>query len=120
MTDNEIIKVLECCKDIGGCFVCPLYTTDGNRCTETVIVAALDLIQRQQKRIERLKDNLDAVLSERADHSEAIEEFADRVVEQLKESSKIYCEEYDQRENNLYLLDAIDILKEMVGGSNDR
>lgn len=35
----------------------------------------------------------------------------DKVIEQLKDSSKIYCEEYKQRENNLYLLDAIDIVK---------
>ena len=59
MTDNEIIKALKCCKDIGGCFVCPLYTTDGNRCTETVIVAALDLIQRQQKRMDRIVERLE-------------------------------------------------------------
>lgn len=59
MTDNEIIKVLECCKDIGGCFVCPLYTTDGNRCTETVIVAALDLIQRQQERMDKIVEQLE-------------------------------------------------------------
>lgn len=35
----------------------------------------------------------------------------DKVVEQLKDSSRIYCEEYKQRENNLYLLDAIEIVK---------
>lgn len=35
----------------------------------------------------------------------------DKVVEQLKDSSKTYCEEYHQRENNLYLLDAIEIVK---------
>ena len=62
MTDKEIIKALECCKDIGGCFVCPLYTTDGNRCTETVIVAALDLIQRQQERMDRIVEQLEEEL----------------------------------------------------------
>ena len=35
----------------------------------------------------------------------------DKVVEQLKDSSRIYCKEYKQRENNLYLLDAIEIVK---------
>ena len=40
----------------------------------------------------------------------------DNVVEELKDSSKIYCEEYNQRDGNLYLLDAIEIVE--GGGVN--
>lgn len=40
----------------------------------------------------------------------------DKVVQQLKVSSWLYCEEYNQRENKLYLFDAIDIVK---GNKND-
>lgn len=36
----------------------------------------------------------------------------DKVVEQLKENSKIYCEEYHQREGSLYLQDVIEIVKQ--------
>lgn len=35
----------------------------------------------------------------------------DNVVKELKDSLKIYCEEYNQRDGNLYLLDAIEIVK---------
>ena len=41
----------------------------------------------------------------------------DKVVEELKDSSKIYCEEYNQRDGNLHLLDAIEIVKQ--GGVAD-
>ena len=41
----------------------------------------------------------------------------DKVVKELEDSSKIYCEEYNQRDGNLYLLDAIEIVKQ--GGVSD-
>lgn len=63
MKDNEIIKALECCtkgtiSDV--CVDCPLRTTD--ICTEEengVLKLALDLINRQQAEIERLKKLLE-------------------------------------------------------------
>ena len=118
MTDAEIIKALEYCPEHNCDVECPLFDTP--YCVNVLMKTSLDLIQRQKERIERLKDNLDAVLKERTDHTEAIKDFADRVVGQLKESSKTYCEEYGQRENTLYLWDAIDIVKEMVGETDDR
>ncbi len=56
MTDNEIIKALECCKrpvGTGGCKDCPL---DKDRpCTTTMIENTLDLINRQKAKIKRLE-----------------------------------------------------------------
>lgn len=86
MTDNEIIKALECCVKIENpCKKCPL---DG-KCisdddTNILHQYALDIINRLKAEIERLRDNLKCVLSERADYSEAIKEFAKRLKEQLK------------------------------------
>lgn len=37
------------------------------------------------------------------------------IVEQLKENSKIYCEEYHQREGSLYIQDAIEIVRKGGG-----
>lgn len=62
MTDNEIIKVFECCsKPVSeNCKECPLYSVD---CLEIDIEKfALDLINRQQAEIERLQNTLDDVL----------------------------------------------------------
>lgn len=88
MTDNEIIKALECltgepklCKD------CPYNNTERYPfCREGCAKDALDLIQRQQERIKRLKDNLDAVLKEKAGHTEAVKEFAKRLKEEMLKS----------------------------------
>lgn len=51
-----------------------------------------------------------AVLSQLIDNQPTAYDI-DKVIEQLKDSSRTYCEEYKQRENNLYLLDAIEIVK---------
>lgn len=51
MTDNEIIKALECCIN-DDCNICP--ETFGN-CELTVMRNALDLIKRQQAENERLE-----------------------------------------------------------------
>ena len=90
MTDNEIIKALECCtkgtiSDV--CIDCPLRTTD--ICTEEengVLKLALDLINRQQAEIERLNNNISAMAttlsnSAKEARAEATKGFAERLCE---------------------------------------
>lgn len=57
MTDNEIIKALEVCANNGDCEECAINPHHGNYgyCTSLAIKAALDLIKRQQEKIEMLK-----------------------------------------------------------------
>ena len=61
MTDNEIIKALECCshrnEDLP-CDGCPAYNI-AQMCMEDLMSAALDLINRQKAEIERLKQIID-------------------------------------------------------------
>lgn len=55
MTDNDIIKALECCYKDGRCEGCPLI---GDRyCESTLPKAVLDLINRLQKDKEYYKNN---------------------------------------------------------------
>ena len=59
MTDNEIIKALECCHSKGGCDGCPLNMQRFERevdCVEIITQYALGLINRQKAEIERLKE----------------------------------------------------------------
>lgn len=53
MTDNEIIKALECCRSTS-CYDCPY--NDENLCIDALLQYALDLINRQKAENERLKD----------------------------------------------------------------
>lgn len=57
MTDNEIIKALECCTDewYENCNECP-YSIDTVSCERMKLLEdSLDLINRQKAEIERLK-----------------------------------------------------------------
>lgn len=61
MTDNEIVKALECCCDYDNnfnemrfCQVCPLYSNRGE-CNELLHEYTRDLINRQNAENERLK-----------------------------------------------------------------
>lgn len=57
MTDNEIIKALECCTFKGGCLDCPLYVPEQTgSCVKRVFINALDLINRQKAEIEKLQE----------------------------------------------------------------
>lgn len=60
MKDNEIIKALEICGDCGHCTECPFDDLGGiDKCMHTLILNALDLINRQKAEIERLKGDND-------------------------------------------------------------
>ena len=98
MTDNEIIKTLEYCKDIySDCEMCPAYR-ECEEDTARMIGNVLDLINRQKAEIERLQKEIEVKdkiyqrntgLRERrifdlmdelkTSKSEAIKEFAERL-----------------------------------------
>ena len=56
MTDNEIIKALECCKTGDDCKGCPYYANGRYTCGEHFNEDVLDLINRQKAEIEDLKE----------------------------------------------------------------
>ncbi len=66
MTDNEIIKTLDCCgKDSSYCVngdKCPLYKN--HFCREELKEKALDLINRQQAEIESLEKKIQHLFEE--------------------------------------------------------
>ena len=85
MTDNEIIKALYCCNN-GLCDRCPYYgREDIADCREQSGADQLDLINRQQAKIERLKADITRVCAERDARiftnnfiqAKAIKEFAE-------------------------------------------
>ena len=97
MTDNEIIKALECCftNDFGktNCNKCAFYTATA-KCMDDMQNAVIALFNRQKAEIERLnsklaaKDNINdyntaqlriAREKLRSAKSEAIKEFAERL-----------------------------------------
>ena len=111
MTDKEIIKALECCGDPdSNCVECPIKAD--RRCNEHLANYALDLINRQQAEIEKLKEEIqitkDAYTMLQTKNeiikSEAIKEFAVNLKCGVpQENGVIRCSDVDN------------LVKEMVG-----
>lgn len=110
MTDEQIIKALECCATDDGddCFQCPygniVYKPGNGGCVNRCRKDALNLINRQKEEIERLKKknkilikNADTAFQDGLDENrdlfkkevepeiraEAIKEFAERVEQEI-------------------------------------
>lgn len=93
MTDNKIIKALECCvktEFISDCAKCEMFAFD---CKDILIENALDLINRQKEEIGRLKKRNTLLLKKKCKDintarkiikSEAIKEFAKFIIDKSK------------------------------------
>lgn len=114
MTDNEIIKALECCStDVreNTCPKCAFYKK--HRCSTLMLNAASDLINRQKAEIERLQKNIDGLNIFIKNHIkvirlQAIKEFAERLKCGVpQETGVIRCADVDN------------LVKEMTEKNND-
>ena len=118
MTDNEIIKALECCTEDEDYTHCPSIK-EMPYCSNDIMVGALNLIKRQQAEIERLKNEIqttkDAYIMLQTKNeiikSEAIKEFAVR----LKEKSFETIRNYGLTKDVVEVCDIDNLVKEMVG-----
>ena len=94
MTDNEIIKALECCCKNNNCEGCPLdFLTFSSQCASELAIKSLDLITRQQVENKRLKKEVNLVSIQFQDLQERYEE-SQAEIERLKECPKCVYE-YD-------------------------
>ena len=119
MTDNEIIKALECCINdevgITQCAVCPYHEIgDGDYCVQDLLQQSLDLINRQKAEIERLQKEQDHFADIGKMYSEIKAEAVKEVIERLKPWYKFLCVDrgdwYDQLEAFEH-----NLVKEMAG-----
>lgn len=120
MTENDIIKVLECCsKSHCGVEKCPLNKNTANTkdCITQLSINALDLINRKNAEIERLKKENEAfaeleqgcyVTGYKKIRAEAIKEFWGKLKEQNTMDARIVS-----------VASGDNLLKEMTGGLNN-
>jgi hypothetical protein len=86
MTDNEIIKALECCTEFR-CEKCVFDDNSGFNCEENLMKYALDLINRKDAEIEKL--NVELVGMRGACESYRIHyDVAQAEIERLREENK--------------------------------
>ena len=121
MTYEQTIKAFEYCMNQNECSSCCPYDDDEDTnegCTSKLVEDVLDLIKRQQAEIERLqteKDNLIRTYKECM--TEAVKEFAERLLESKYESSDWSHGEHP------YVVEESDIenlLYELTEGSNEK
>ena len=115
MTDNEIIKALECCSEHEACRNCPCK----NKCGDLSVVTAeaLNYINQLESKVENYK-HLDVILNTAVDtltqkiKSEVIKEFAEKLVAEYKTTY------YLPNDDDLIMVaksDMYNLVKEMVG-----
>ena len=124
MTDNEIIKALECCTDKSyeNYNECP-YSTDTLSCERLKLLEdSLDLINRQKAEIEKLKGStivsniMESQRIKREAKSEAIKEFVERLKNKIKTECNPYGKPTFDYDTSLAIMCYIDnLVKEMVG-----
>ena len=123
MTDNEILKALERCSTTYNCGDCPYYC-DAEDCPDPLMNDALDLINRQKAENDSLKVDL-AKCSIRLDNlyktadeikSEAIKEFAKRLIEKCYE---VFRETDEMLSPYVTDDDIDDLVKEMTEVNED-
>lgn len=84
MTDDEIIKALMHCKAGSVCMDCPLFEQKSATCISQLNVATIDLIKRQQAKIEELSGVLsDSSINCAEIKAKAIKEFAEKLFQKF-------------------------------------
>ena len=118
MTDNEIIKALECCANNGDCKECAINPHKGNYgyCTSLAIKQALDLINRQKAEIERKEKELVAFSKWNKDYEAEIYELRKSLLskENLEESFSKSVKQFDKKLAKTVKLERAEAVKEFA------
>ena len=121
MTDNEIIKALECCIQVDGdvCNVCPLYDKESGCLEIDLRKPALDLINRQKAEIENLKADKKALINGQLTlqkmYGNAIKDFAER----LKQSTYFMSDEEGFGCSVVFAEEIDNLVKELTEGNDN-
>ena len=118
MTDNDIVKALECCVEgtSTACFECPFRLTPYTACKTLAEKQAIDLINRQKEEIERLKKYY-FTHDYHECHNEAIKEFAERLKESAIDADVYSGYRKELFEKAVTVIEIDRILQEMTEGT---
>ena len=123
MTDNEIIKALECCCANNNCDGCPLdYLTFSSECASKLAINSLDLINRQKAEIERLENEYRWLDQESSILAADVTELSNQLKTAKAGAYKEFAERLKKEKSLNWLIsteDVEDLLKEMDGANND-
>lgn len=100
MTDEQIVRALECCGNMNECKKeCPLGDVGGiDKCIHTLMLDALELIERQQAEIEKTADYKKLYEELKTEHLEMIRGIKNCRAEAVREFAEFLI---DKAENNV-------------------
>lgn len=119
MTDEQVIKALECCGNIivSSCKDCPFHEKYNANCVRELTKEALDLIKRQQAEIERYKTLYEDL---KAENLETIKAIKDYKTEAINDFVAYFYDECVTFDNGVTLLvdkeDFDNLVKELTEG----
>lgn len=113
MTDNEIIKALECCRDderydtCEYCLKCPVSNynlneeTEAVNCVDALLTRAIDLIKRKDAEIERfetVKKHIDMVIHRNCEYptGESYNKAFQKALARLYDNTNVKAEAYKE------------------------
>jgi hypothetical protein len=121
MTENDIIKALECCTNPKVGEICPRANfadvcTDG--CIQILMVQALDLINRQKSEIEKKDIEIDILIRKKEALKDEVSEL--RAENERLKVDKILCLQIGPSKRLFWKIteDIKNLVKEMVGDDN--
>ena len=137
MTDNDIIKALECCCKNNNCEGCPLdFLTFSSQCASELAIKSLDLINRQQAEnkafAEIIKKQDDEISGLRRDllsrknleesFSKSVKQFEKKLARTVELAKAKAYKEFAERCKDVFIKEdtftrglIVNLVKEMVG-----
>ena len=129
MTDNKIIKALDICGHLEACADCPLGDLGGiDKCMHTLLLNALDLINRQKAEIEQLRNQTPdcrqttenqakakEIINVAQIKSESIKEFAGRLKKSAFDCDVSFGYGREHYTEAVAVIEIDNLVKEMVG-----
>lgn len=127
MTDNEIIKALECCISCENCDICPQHSTE---CVSDLLKLAYDLITCQREDIENLKienQSLRGAANSYKIHynearAEAVKEFAERFLKKVHDNHYLLSDRNNSKDYGMFTVgieQAVNETKEEMVGDTE-
>ena len=120
MTDEQIIKALDCChSELGNmCSICPLFDADNDYCEDELHKSTLDLISRQKAEIKRITEKYNCQQTVYVDLSKIINEQAEELKQAKSEAIKEFARELKcgvpQETGVIRCKDIDDLVKQMT------
>ena len=105
MTRDELKRAFNICLDTHGCTGCPLLALEqqnGCDCRHNLFVSAIDLATKQEREIERLKEECEQLRDEKWDAQDDLDCYCDEMTTQINQAVQEFAGKIKAKLNAIY------------------